>query len=84
MMNYYYHQSFFPGFGLLGLIFQFAWWALIIWLFMAVIRHFTGSNNQPNDDFSKTTDTALEILRQRYAKGEITKKEFDAMKKDLA
>jgi putative membrane protein len=29
------------------------------------------------------TDTALEILRQRYARGEINKEEFDAKKRDL-
>ena len=84
-MNYmYYHHNYFPGFGLLGIILQFAWWALIIWLFISVIRHFTASNNHSSDKLSKTTDTALEILRQRYAKGEITKKEFESMKKDIA
>jgi putative membrane protein len=29
------------------------------------------------------SDTALEILKQRYAKGELTKEEFDQMKRDL-
>jgi len=29
-------------------------------------------------------DSALEILRQRYARGEINKEEFDAKKKDLS
>ena len=29
-------------------------------------------------------DTALEILRQRYARGEINKEEFDAKKRDLS
>jgi putative membrane protein len=30
------------------------------------------------------SDTALEILRQRYARGEINKEEFDAKKRDLS
>lgn len=30
------------------------------------------------------SDTALEILRQRYARGEINKEEFEARKRDLS
>lgn len=30
------------------------------------------------------TESALEILKKLYAKGEITKEEFDRIKKDIA
>jgi putative membrane protein len=33
---------------------------------------------------SRSTDAALDILRQRYARGDITKEEFEAKKRDLS
>lgn len=50
-------------------------WALIIWL---IIRLINKSKSEVKEEKSP-----LEIVDERYAKGELTKKEFDQMKKDL-
>ena len=45
---------------------------LLIYLF---VRSLKGSD--------RTVETPLEILKKRYARGEITKEDFDRMKKDI-
>ena len=50
---------------------------LIVWGVIALIRH-AGSRSESN-----TNRSPLDIARERYAKGEITKEEFERIKKDL-
>ena len=40
-------------------------------------------NSDRHHSESKDSETAIDILKKRYAKGEITKEEFDQMKRDL-
>jgi putative membrane protein len=82
----YYHWGYGPAFGGLGIIFAFLWWFIVASIIVALFRFIFGHGHYPHspDDYSDQSDSALNILRQRYAKGEITKKEFDAMKKDIS
>ncbi|OGE16717.1 electron transporter RnfE [Candidatus Daviesbacteria bacterium RIFCSPHIGHO2_01_FULL_36_37] len=66
------------GFGF-GWIFMIIFWILIILGVVALVRYLGNSGKSVKDD-----KTPLEILKERYAKGEIDKKEFEDKKKDLA
>ncbi len=60
-----------------GGLFWLLFFGVIIW---AVIR-FTSNQNQNRNSVSE--DEAIQILKKRYAKGEITKEEYDKIKSDI-
>lgn len=63
------------GWGFLMMLF----WALVVILVVVlVIRAFSDGR-----DSGRKTNDAVSIAKERYAKGEITKKEFEQLKKDL-
>jgi len=63
------------GFGMgFGFIFMLLFWGLVIWLIVTLIN--ASQSNKNGLD-------SLTILKKRYASGEITKKEFESMKKEI-
>ncbi len=53
---------------------------LIVWGIIAIVH---GIDLRRITDSSQHTDSALEILKKRYASGELSKDEFEQKKKDL-
>jgi len=72
------------GFSILGFVFQVLFWGLVIMLIMKLFRSSHSSHCCHNNEEEMTEDRSLEIVKERYAKGEIDKKEFDQLKKDLS
>ncbi len=56
---------------------------LVFWV-LAIVGLVVGIRWLATQGRESRSDTALEILRQRHARGEINKDEFDAKKRDLS
>lgn len=66
------------GFGILGWLPMLLFWILLILGVVALLRYLVRSGQHDNGK------TPFEILKERYARGEIDKKEFEDRKKDLS
>jgi putative membrane protein len=70
-----------PMWGVWGIgmmLMMLVFWAAVIVGIVLAIRWLVTQGKE-----SHPTDTALDILRQRYARGDISKEEFEARKRDL-
>jgi putative membrane protein len=69
------------GFGLIGILLMLLLLGGLIALAVLAIRALAGTN--PSAPDARYSSTAREILDQRYARGEITREQYEQMKTDL-
>ena len=62
----------------IGAAFMVVFWAAIIIGLVFLVRYFVRLGREHGQE-----NSALEILKRRYARGEINKDEFEAKRKDL-
>lgn len=75
------------GFGwggwLLGGLMMLLFWGGIIALVFFSIRAFSGAGNRNTVRPGKSGESALDILKKRYARGELSKEEYETIRSDL-
>ena len=67
-----------PWYGWIGPILMIGFWALVVTAIVFFIRYLVRESRR-----SRRDPPFLEILKARYAKGEISKEEFEEKKRDL-
>lgn len=71
------------GMGWFGGIFMILFWILILVGLVFVIRWLVQATGK-KEEHGRQGSRAMEILKERYARGEIDRSQFEAMKRDLA
>lgn len=70
------------GFGGFGFLWMAIFWIVVlggvIWFLGSLFPR--SNTTQPP---TKTSDAALDIVKQRYARGEISREEYESMRRDL-
>ena len=67
------------GWGGGGWFMMIFWWAVVIGIVYLVVRSL--ADRRPH---AVSGESALEILKKRYARGEISKSQFEQQRKDIS
>ncbi|MEK7576852.1 MAG: SHOCT domain-containing protein [Patescibacteria group bacterium] len=80
-MNDYYNSTMNGGYvssSAMGFLSMIVWWGVLVVMILILFRLVSGHRSAVRGHSSP-----MEILKERYAKGEIDKEEFNDKKKDL-
>ena len=66
------------GFGMIGMV---LFWVLIIFGIVALVRRVSGGSSASSDP--SASKTALDMLNEGYARGDIDQQEFEERKRGL-
>jgi putative membrane protein len=66
-----------------GALMMILFWGGLIALVVLVIRAFSASGSQDKPNAGNASESALEIVKKRYARGEISKAEYEEISRDL-
>ena len=56
---------------------------ILFLIFLGVAIYFIVKNIRSKNEIGRTNESPIEILKKRYARGEITKEDFDRMRNEL-
>lgn len=71
------------GFGIFGLLLMLLFWGALIALAVWLVRLLFPGQSQSPPSAGGQELSAREILDRRYARGEITRQQYELMKQDL-
>ncbi len=71
------------GFGLFGLLFMLLFWGVLIALAVWIAGTLFPAANRPMGSANQDR-TARQIIDLRYARGELTREQYDLMKRDIS
>ncbi|HET6443875.1 MAG TPA: SHOCT domain-containing protein [candidate division Zixibacteria bacterium] len=75
------------GFGMglsgFGFVFMALFWLVIIGLGIWLLSNLFPKGDASSQSQESSSESALEILRKRYARGELTKEDFESMRYEI-
>ncbi len=72
-----------PGFGFFGIFFMLIFWIALIFGAVWLVKSLFGNRDLTQSTPQNQAPSAREILDQRYARGELTREQYEQMRSDL-